>query len=128
VEKYQCTTTPDVVTRACVDMASLPETGVHEGDACRVERSGGRVVCATFDLGSGVRLGYDGRAAWLDVPCDLPAIARLAITGHGASRAVEHPWVIGSVIARAEERDGRTRLLLADLQPSDASQRSLAVI
>lgn len=128
MENHKCAMTPDVVTRACAGMTQLPETGVHQDDACRVERSGGRVVCATFDMGSGARIGYDGRSAWLDVPCDLPAITEMAIAGSHASRAIDHPWMIGSAIARAEGGDGRTRLHLVDLQPSDASQRSFAVI
>lgn len=120
---------PDAVRRACGSM-TVPdvETEVQEEDGHRVERIQGEVVCATFDLGRGCRLGYADGIAWIDIPGDLPDVAAIAVVDMTAANVVGHDWLAESTIAEVDRRGPRTRLFLKDAQPNAASHLSFAVI
>jgi hypothetical protein len=82
----------------------------------RIERVGGAYAVATLDLAEGVRFGWNGVAAWIDMPGHMPGAVEISMVGRPASDVIDHPWLItsGTRIRRTERRDDRTRLHLDD--------------
>jgi len=80
----------------------------------RVERGTRGPCLATLEMADGVRFGWNGVAAWVDVPGHLPGAMEIALVGCRADKVVEHRWLTtaGSLITGLERRAAKTRLHL----------------